>query len=186
MAVDKCWMLLWNTLYQDAIKMGIKFSMKHFFYFPLVFWVLATSAQDTTKIRHIDHLVSLINTGNFRLRVDSIIQDLPDIGLKTQTYLTAVLDSGNLKKYVNYVVNTTKQNNVFKEMITSSSFYFDSNKLIKVEEFGGQGDKRVSFEWYYNNDKPLFWTSQNEKATARAELLLTISKEIQKKVNNEN
>jgi hypothetical protein len=151
-----------------------------------MFYVLSTSAQDTAKIRDINRLVSSINAGNFTIRIDSSNQDFPNLGHILKSYLTTVLDGNNLKKYINYVVSLTKKDSVLNGMTISTSFYFNNNKLIKVEEFGIQADKRQSFEWYYDNDKPIFWTSQNEKAPSRAELLLTISNEILKKVSNGN
>lgn len=134
----------------------------------------------------INRLVASINGTSFTIQKDSIIQDLPNLGLKMNTYLTVVLDGNNLKKYVTYGVSVTKKDSVFEEMITSSTFYFDDNKLIKVEEFAKQADKELSIEWYYDNNKPLFWTSQNELAAARAEFLLTLSKELLKKVTTGN
>jgi hypothetical protein len=87
-----------------------------------------------------------------------------------------VTDGTELKKYVNNVHATTQENGTTKQMVSTNTFYFDHNKLIKVEEFATQGDKKMDMLWYYADDKPLYYTFKSDKAQERAELLLTIAK----------
>jgi hypothetical protein len=139
-------------------------------------------SQDSAKMRQIDALVSLINNSNFKVQRDSIIQDLPEYGISMRTYLTAVIDGTELKKYVNNVHSTTQENGVSKQMVGENAFYFDHNKLIKVEEYGKQDDKKIEMLWYYEDDKPIYYTLKSDKAKDRAEQLLGMAKIILEKM----
>jgi|GEM_PF-5938670 len=66
-------------------------------------------------------------------------------------------------------------------MIASGSFYFTRGKLIKVEEFVAEGEKNETFDWYFIDDKPLYYSSKSEKAAERARQLLLISDAMHKK-----
>ena len=51
-----------------------------------------------------------------------------------------------------------------------------------MEEYGIQDGKRLDFDWYYSDDKPLYYTMKTGKGAARADLLLSMSKEFIKQV----
>jgi hypothetical protein len=139
-------------------------------------------SQDTLKIKQIDALVSAINTSNLPIQRDTLINDHPEMGFKMTTYLTMIVNGGELLKYVNLGKTTMIENAATRQMTTSSSFYYNHNKLIKVEEYLIEGDKKKTTDWYYAEDKPLYYTLQSDKAADRAILLLTMSKGMLKKV----
>jgi len=139
-------------------------------------------SQDTLKIKEIEFLVSGINTSTLPIQRDTLIQDHPEMGLKMTTYLTIIVNGNELMKFVNLVNTTMKENAETRQMTTSSSFYYDHNRLIKVEEYLIEGDKKKTMDWFYSEDKPLYYTLQTDKATERATLLLTMSKGMLKQV----
>jgi hypothetical protein len=158
--------------------------MKTIFLIAAILFLLTSYSQDTAKLSQIDSLVSLINTSDFKIEKDTLKQDQPDLGLFMQTYLTMVTSRSEIKKFVNNVHMTRKENGVDKRMVSTNTFYFDHNKLIKVEEFAGEteGDKQFEALWYYADDKPIYYTLQSDKAQARAELLLTMGKAMVEKI----
>jgi len=139
-------------------------------------------SQDTLKIKQIDALVSHINTFTLPIQRDTLIQDYPELGLKMITYLTMVANGGELFKYVNNVNTTRLENGVTRQMTGANTFYYDHNELIKVEEYLLEGDKKSTADWYYSEDKPLYYTLQSDKAKERAAFLLTLSKTMLKQV----
>jgi hypothetical protein len=139
-------------------------------------------SQDSMKLKKIDALVTMINTSEYKTQRDTIKNDQPQLGLSMRTYLTTVTDGTELKKYVNNVYATTQENGTTKQIVTVNAFYFDHNKLIKVEEFATQGDKKMDLSWYYSDDKPIYYTLKSEKAQERAELLLTMAKSLLEKM----
>jgi hypothetical protein len=102
----------------------------------------ALYSQDVAQVKRIDSLVGLINNSDYKIQRDTIKQDRPEIGLSMQTYLTMVSSGSELKKYVNNVHVTTQENGATKQRVATNAFYFDQNKLIKVEEFMTEGDKK--------------------------------------------
>lgn len=146
------------------------------YFFWVIFLSSAGASQDTTALQQIDALVRQINRSGFQTQRDTIVNDLPKMGLSSRTYLTTVTDGSQLKKYVNNAHVTTQQNGTTKEMIGTNIFYFDHNKLIKVEEFAMRNGKQIDAMWYYADDKPIHYTLQSDKSEERAELLLTIAK----------
>ena len=156
--------------------------MKVLFLFFFLFGATKTFSQDTVRIKQIDSLAKAINNSNFKIHTDSMTQDLSQMGLLMKTYLTAVTDSNQLKKYTNKVYATRVEGGVSKQTTTSSSFYFDQNKLIKVEEFIIEADKENHADWYFADDKPLHYTLKNEKSEERANFLLNIAKTMLKTI----
>ena len=149
--------------------------MKPLFIFLLLFCCSNLYSQDSLKIKQIDSLVTTIAYSNLPSRLDSTSQDYPTLGLSMKTYITMLIDDKELKKYV-YRVNTVRQENgISKQLITGSAFYYDRNKLIKVEEFGIQDGKEQHFTWYFFDDQCFYHTLKSEKAESRIPLLLTIS-----------
>ena len=140
----------------------------------LLFIVEASYSQDTAKLKSIDSIVNIINTSELASKWDSLNQDKPALGLKMTSYVGAFTNKNALKKYVNRAIMETRNDNKAEQLITSSTFYFDNNKLIKVEEYGIKDGKKSAFDWYYENDKPLYYTSKKEESEERAQLLLSM------------
>ncbi len=149
-----------------------------------IFLIIFSSAysQKKFKIKRIDALVSKINTSSLQSQRDTLIQDLPELGLKTITFLTMIMDGEKLIKYENLVNATFIEKGVERKITSSNIFYFGDNKLIKVEEYLIENGKKKTDEWYYSKDKPLYYTLQSDKAEDRANLLLKISKELLSKI----
>ena len=157
-------------------------TMKTIILFTVSLLSLTVYSQDTTKVKQIDALVYQINNSDFKTQRDTIKNDRPQLGLSMRTYLTMVTDGIELKKYVNNVHATTQENGTTKQMVATNAFYFDHNKLIKVEEFATQGDKKIDALWYYADDKPIYFTLKSDKAQERAELLLAMAKSMLEKM----
>jgi hypothetical protein len=141
-------------------------------------------SQDTTVlVKQIDSVVNLINNSGLKAQKDTLKQEQPSLGLSMQTYLTMLSDGNEVKKYVNAVHFTSKENGFTKKMITNNTFYFNHNKLIKVEEYGIEGDKKMEALWYYSNDKPLYYTAKFPNPLERAEFLLKLGKAMLEKMS---
>jgi hypothetical protein len=149
--------------------------MKTTVLFAFVLFSFKTFSQDTVKIREVDSLVKLINNSNFRTQRDTIKQERPEFGLSMQNYLAMMSDDKELKKYVNNVHSIIKENGKTKQMYGGNVFYFDQNKLIKVEEFIKDGDNIMEFSWYYSDEKPIYNTLKTEEEKERAKLLLKMA-----------
>ena len=149
--------------------------MKKILLLTFLFCTIHGYTQNLSRLRHIDSLVTVINGGKFYTQHDSIIQDYPKLGLSMKTYVTVFKDQDDLKKFVNKVFGTREENGVKTQIIGLNSFYFDHNKLIKVEEFALEGEEDHHSDWYYTDDKPVYYTIQSEKAEDRAGELLHIS-----------
>jgi hypothetical protein len=93
-----------------------------------------------------------------------------------------IMDGKQLRKYVNYVRTTRIENGTESQMTSSSIFYYEHNNLIKVEEYLIDGDKKKNADWYYSDDKPLYYTLQSDNAAERALSLLAISKTMLKQI----
>ena len=61
-------------------------------------------------------------------------------------------------------------------MRSSNTFYFDQGKLIKVEEYMIKDGKEQHADWYYADDKPLYYTFQTDRSEERAAFLLNMAK----------
>ena len=141
----------------------------------LVLFTLRANSQVKLKIRQIDSLVQLINQSNFKVQNDSIDDERPELGLTMKTYLTMIVDGNELKKYVHDAYTTRIEKGISVQIFTSLVFYYNKNKLIKAEDFAKEGDKKQNVEWYYWNDKPIYYTDQSPKAVYRADFLLKVS-----------
>ena len=156
--------------------------MKPILSFFLVLSFLTVYSQDTTKINEINLLVSNINISTLQIQRDTLIIDHPEMGLKTTTYLSMLVNNNQLLKFVNYVTTTMTENGVQKQMIASNTFYYNQNKLIKVEEYLIEADQKRVADWYYSQDSPLYYTLQSDRSEARAALLLTMSQAMLKQI----
>ena len=154
--------------------------MKKIFLLILLFGTLEIYSQDTVRIKKIDQLVKNINNSNFKTQTDSLVQDFPQYKLWMRTYITILTDSTRLKKYTNNVISKRDENGVLTEMVSVSSFYFDQGKLIKVEESIVEDGEKKYADWYYADDKPLYYTLKNERSEERATLLLEMSRNMLK------
>ena len=155
--------------------------MKSAVLFILVIVSFKAYSQDATKIRQVDSLVNLINSSNFKIQRDTIKQEYPQMGFSGRTYLTMVSNGKEIKKYVNSFHSAATHDGVTKKMDGENAFYFDNNKLIKVEEFMTEGDKKFEVQWYYADDKPIYNTLKSDKGKDRAEVLLTMAKSMLEK-----
>lgn len=143
---------------------------------------MKTNAQDTARIKEIDALVAGIKLLPYKEVNDSIVNDMPSVGMKSTIYVRMMINEGQLFRY-SYKVNASNTfEGILTKMNSESTFYFDKNKLIKVEEFLVEGDKNGEAEWYYANDAPLHYTLQTEMAEFRAKLLIDMANNILKGV----
>jgi hypothetical protein len=148
----------------------------------LILCSLKGISQDTLKVTQIDLLVKVIDQYGIIPQTDSIVQDMPDLGLYMKTFVSIYFRGNDLVKYVDATNAIRQEKGETQITNTSSAFYFDKNKLIKVEETGNIKGKAVHAEWYYFNDKPLYYTMQSDKSESRAALLLTMAQSIQSKL----
>jgi len=111
-----------------------------------------------------------------------LVQDHPEWGLKMITHLSMVVNGGELIKYVNLVNTSRIENGVARQMVSSNTFYFEHNKLIKVEELLVEGEKKKTVDWYYSEDKPLYNTAKSDQSEDRATMLLSLSAIMLKKI----
>jgi hypothetical protein len=66
------------------------------------------------------------------------------------------------------VEGMSEQEGKTEKTSTSSTFYFDSRHLIYVNEKGNMNGKEMKMEWYYTDDKPLYYTLKTERAEERS------------------
>jgi aspartate oxidase len=147
-----------------------------------LFFVSINARSQDAKVRQIDSIVNVINKSNLKAQKDSILKDYSELGLTMKTYVTVVVDGNELKKYINNVHSVTQENGIEKQTVSSSTFYYNQNKLIKVDEFIIEENRKGEAEWYFSDDKPFFSTLLSEKSQERAALLLTMAKAILKEV----
>ena len=118
-------------------------------------------AQDSYKIENIDSLVSSINRLNLQVHLDSSTKKVADIEMELKTYSLVVFDNGVLRKYQIKMSSFDHENNVYTPFSQSTTFYYDQNKLIKVEKSRLQFEKQSVLEWYFSDDKLLKCTDTN-------------------------
>lgn len=159
--------------------------MKKIFLLSFLFFISQANAQDSLKIRQIDSLVNIINHSSIKPQYDSVVQNYPDLGLKMRTDLTAIIDGPQLKKYVNKLSSERKENGVIMQLNSSNKFFFDDNKLIKVEETVKQGEEELQYYWYFSNGKAIYNTMQSDKSAERAALLLAVADGFLKAINKQ-
>jgi len=134
-------------------------------------------SQDPIEIKRIDSIVAGINNSGIKPHYDTIKQNFSAAGLSTTICLAMVVDSGKLKRFENQVFATVTENGTSKKTTTSSIFYYNQNKLIKVHEsISEEGKEDGQADWYYSDEKPIYYTLKNERAEERSILLVQISK----------
>jgi hypothetical protein len=128
------------------------------------------------KIESIDKTVSRINNSELPIEKDTITQDFPALNLHMTTFLTAVYTDKELFKYQNFGFTNRIEKGTSQKIETSTTFYFENNSLIKVEEYGilDDGDKK-EFTWYFYENQPLNSYLFSEKEEARATQLIELA-----------
>ncbi|MBO9659539.1 MAG: hypothetical protein J7527_12010 [Chitinophagaceae bacterium] len=127
---------------------------------------LSVFSQDSLKIARIDSLVNYYNNAGFKAERDSVINTMPEVKISTRTYLTVLIHDGAIKKYESRPTITRENNGVPETATGYNIFYFEKDKLIKVEE--GMNDLKQSFsiDWYFENDAAFFCKTIPEKEGA--------------------
>lgn len=149
--------------------------MKYLTLFMLLCIGTNTKAQDSAQVNSINLLVNAIVHSSFPTQQDSIVNNYPALGLYMKTYITMVTYGKELKKYAQVVKGSQAENGVTKQMNSGSAFYYDQNKLIKVEEFLIQDGAEHKAEWYFSDDRCFYYTLKTPGADKRIPLLLTMS-----------
>jgi hypothetical protein len=139
-------------------------------------------SQDTSRLKQINSLVKIINQSGLITQTDSVIQDMPSLGLFIKTFVSVSIKDSNLVKYSSRTNATNLTNGVTEKISTLVSFYFLDRKLIKVEEVGNINNKKMNAEFYYFDNKPFYNTFQSDKSEARALQLLEMSKAVYNKI----
>ena len=128
--------------------------------------------------------MSVILHSDLYTQRDSTVQDYPAIGLYMKTYITVMRYDKELKKYSQIGKTTRQDGQITKKSISGNAFYYDQNKLIKVEEFLIEGDNENKMEWYFDGDKCFYHSFKSDKAEDRAAFLLNLSKSLLKQLAN--
>ncbi|HEX6848700.1 MAG TPA: hypothetical protein VF144_17060 [Chitinophagaceae bacterium] len=157
--------------------------MKNLVLFFILFYSVKSFSQDSIRLKRIDSIVKQINNSNYSIQQDSTIKDFPQQGLWIKTLMTTLSDSNQLRKYVNDVRSRTTINGIAEETSASNSFYFYQNKLVKVEEFMIKNGKELYADWYYADEKPLYYSLKHERSEERAIFLLNLSKTMVKTIH---
>ena len=151
--------------------------MKRIFLLIILFWTSETYSQDTTAIvKQIDLLVNTIK--HLSSHTDSTLVDVPANGFWMKTYITTVKDSTQFKKWAIYQIGKQTRNDALREIAASTALYFDQNKLIKAEEFNIEDGKEEHADWYFQDDKALYYSFKNGYSEKRALYLLDLAKKI--------
>lgn len=158
--------------------------MKPLLLFSLLVITINAASQNYAALARIDSIVSIINASSTNPVQDSVIQAMPEYGISIKTYITAIVEEGQLKKYTNYIVSDRIEAGVSKHLIASNTFYYFQNKLMKVEEFAMENNRVHQFFCYFQNDKPLYSSipADKDKDRDRPTLLLSMAKGITEKV----
>jgi hypothetical protein len=157
--------------------------MKKAFLLIILFWTLETNSQDTTaRVKQIDLLVNTIK--NLTSHTDSTLADVPAMNFWMKTYITTTKDSTQFRKWAIYQIGRQKLNDTLREIKASTGLYFDQNKLIKAEEFSNEDGKEVYADWYFQDDKALYYTFKNSHSEKRALYLLDLAKKILEDLKN--
>ncbi|MET0394769.1 MAG: hypothetical protein ABW019_16605, partial [Chitinophagaceae bacterium] len=94
-----------------------------------------------------------------------------------------VFDGSELKKYENKALAIRTEKGAPDSLLTSTTFYFHQNQLVKVEEWGDKEYKKVYVDWYFWEGRCLYYTLQKDRADERAALLLTMADGLLKIMN---
>ncbi|MEP7236709.1 MAG: hypothetical protein ABI685_02550 [Ferruginibacter sp.] len=149
--------------------------MKTLLLFTLLFLSPKLYAQDSLQINRINSLVNGILYSKFPTQTDSSSQDYPATGLYIKKYTTIVTFGKELKEYAQVTKARHEEGQINKQSMGGSAFYYDQNKLIKVEEFLIDDGKENKAEWFFADDKCFYHTLESIKAEDRITLLLTLS-----------
>lgn len=114
--------------------------------------------QEAQKTEQIDSIVKSINASTKNIYYDSVFNETP-YGVSSKTYITVIMDSTELKKYSQRAIITNGEKDKVKITVGENTFYFQQDKLIKVEESMNEGNKEFKMDWYYVDEKPLSHTT---------------------------
>ena len=137
-----------------------------------------TYSQDINEIKRIDSIVMRIEQTKYKIQTDSTKIELADLGLYSKSYLKIAIYNGEIIKFINNVHMIDKRGDSTKITDGSNSFYFWENKLIKVNEIFSENNTDLYMGWYFQNEKLIYSTFQNELADARGKLLISMSKSL--------
>jgi hypothetical protein len=126
--------------------------------------------------------VSQINSSKHTIKQDSVIMDRLDMGIKSTNFITIMFNGDEIVQYIMSAHTIRSENGVEIKMNSSSAFYFEENKLIMVEEHLTENGKSGEAKWYYDGEKPIYYTLNNEGSADRADFLLLLSKTILKQL----
>jgi hypothetical protein len=155
--------------------------MSKFILFIVVFvGIQKANAQDTLGLKKIDSVVNIIEKGKWNFQTDSLLKRdtiMNIMFMETDFHLSHYFDDSNcLKKLVWYNRVKGKKQGDESEITTTSIFYYNANKLIKVDDTAIENGKTGHIETYYNNDKVLYCSVNRERTEERSFLLLGLSK----------
>jgi hypothetical protein len=151
-------------------------ALKTFYTCVICSFSVCAYSQDTLEARSIDSLVKIIDNADFPFKRDTIKYNRR--GYSGLTYVTIVTSGSGLKKYVSDNTITRKRNRQINKTVTNSTFYFNQNKLVKVEEFIISYGKKVQNSYYYKNEKPIFSSSKANSYVKRDAFMLQTAKGI--------
>lgn len=141
-------------------------------------------SQENNKINQIDSIVNHIDNSTYKIETDSIIKNFPEYHFSTKKYLTLITDGSELKKYKNFTISISEIKSIKRHISSSNTFYYNNNKLIKVEELFIENGIKKNSNCYFSEDKPIYFTDKNlEKSEEKALLLLKLSNEIVNSIN---
>lgn len=135
-----------------------------------------SSAQDTLKI---NHFVSEINSLRLPLKTDSVEINQPNLNILT--LISTLIDKGEVIKCIYHVTADKVEKGVTKRSIGITNYYYRNNEIIKVEIYKLEKGKEHRSEWYYSEEKPIYYTEKSTNAEIMAIDLLDASRAIRKK-----
>ena len=160
--------------------------LKTLFFFGSLFCIANVFAQDSLRIKQIDSLVSIIDHSDLPTQLDSNLEEKSGRKLSIKTYTTQKTLGKQLKEYSTMVKVTQREDMITTLDLSGTAFYYDDNKLIKVEEFMTRDGKENKVEWYFFNDNCFYHSLRSVRAKDRIVLLLEMSNGYLKKVIGQN
>lgn|GEM_PF-1630419 len=134
--------------------------MKSIFVLAGIVCSVAAYSQDTKTIRSIDSLVKVLKGSKYKMLRDTIQGNMGKLNLSRRVYLTVMVNDTELKIYTEDVLYTPTEDKKASKTHQVSTYYFDHNKLIKVEQYRADWIDTANSDWYFANGKPLYNTSK--------------------------
>jgi hypothetical protein len=117
-------------------------------------------SQEQLKMHNIDSIVSYINNSKFTETRDTTNNDISTYSIFMSTLETTISDGPNLKKYVHRVLNFDNSQKKIKTAEYVSTFYYNGDILIKVEESGDDNHGNFKVLWYFDDNKLIKFVMQ--------------------------